>query len=57
MLCLTLLVETAMPCAAMITVFAELFGGDSSAAVKSILLSSLLSIITVPGLMLLSGFF
>jgi predicted Na+-dependent transporter len=33
---------------------AEMFGGDKSGAVKCILLSSLLSVITVPLVMLLS---
>jgi predicted permease len=51
---LTLLVVMAMPVGTNVILMAEMFGGDKSGAVKCILLSSLLSVITVPLVMLLS---
>jgi predicted permease len=51
---LTLLVIMAMPVGTNVVLMAEMFGGDKSGAVKCILLSSLLSVITIPLVMLLS---
>jgi predicted permease len=54
---LSLYILTAMPSASFVIVFSEKFGGDDNiTAVKCVLLSSLLSIFTIPLLMLLSGF-
>ena len=53
---ITLFVVMAMPSAAALIMFVEMFGCDSNAAVKCILLSSMLSVITIPLLMLLSRF-
>ncbi|MDR0709468.1 MAG: AEC family transporter [Spirochaetaceae bacterium] len=50
---LTLLVIMAMPVGTNVILMAEMFGGDKMNAVKCILLSSLLSVITVPLVMLL----
>ncbi|MDR0452812.1 MAG: AEC family transporter [Treponema sp.] len=52
-LSLTLLVIMAMPVGTNVILMAEMFGGDKPNAVKCILLSSLLSVITVPLVMLL----
>jgi predicted permease len=54
---LTLYVVMAMPSASFVIVFSERFNGDRSTAVKCVLLSSLLSILTIPLLMLLSAWF
>ena len=48
-------ITMAMPCAAMSLNFAELFGGDSKTALKSVLLSTILCVLTIPLLMLLCG--
>ncbi|MDR1586859.1 MAG: AEC family transporter [Treponema sp.] len=50
---LTLLVIMAMPVGTNVILMAEMFGGDKMSAVKCILLSSLLSVVTVPLVMLL----
>jgi predicted permease len=52
----TVFVLMAMPSGSTLAMFSEMFGGDTKTAVKCILLSSLLSVITIPFLMLLSGF-
>ncbi len=52
-LIISLYITMAMPCATMSLNFAELFGGDTKVALKSVLLSTLLSVITIPLLMLL----
>jgi predicted permease len=44
-----------MPSASFVIVFSEKFGGDRVTSVKCVLLSTLLSIITIPVMMLLSG--
>jgi predicted permease len=54
MLFLTLLVVMAMPVGTNVILMAELFGGDKPSAVKCILLSSLLSVLTIPVVLLLS---
>jgi predicted permease len=51
---LTLLVLMAMPVGTNVVLMAEMFGGDRPGAVKCVLLSSLLSVVTVPLVMLLS---
>jgi predicted permease len=51
---LTLFIVMAMPVGTNVILMAEMFGGDKPNAVKCILLSSLLSVITVPVMMLLS---
>jgi predicted permease len=51
---LTLLIVMAMPVGTNVILMAEMFGGDKPSAVKCILLSSLLSVVTVPLVMLLS---
>jgi predicted permease len=54
---LSLYILMAMPSASFVIVFSEKFGGsDNITAVKCVLLSSLLSIVTIPLLMLLAGF-
>jgi predicted permease len=50
---LTFLVLMAMPVGTNVILLAEMFGGDKMSAVKCILLSSLLSVVTVPLVMLL----
>jgi predicted permease len=50
----TLYIVMAMPSAAYVIVFSEKFNGDRVTAVKCVLLSSLLSIVTIPLMMLLS---
>ncbi len=52
----TIFVISAMPTATMIVVFCEKFTGDSSLAVKTMLLSTIFSVITIPILMLLCVF-
>jgi predicted permease len=52
---ITVFAIMAMPSATSVIMFAEMFGGDSPAAAKCILLSSVLSVITIPVLMLMSG--
>jgi predicted permease len=56
MLFITIYAVMAMPCASSVILFSELFGGDSGTAVKCILLSSILSVLTIPVLMLLTDF-
>jgi predicted permease len=54
---LSLYILMAMPSASFVIVFSEMFGnGDNVTAVKCVLLSSLMSIVTIPLLMLLTGF-
>jgi predicted permease len=55
-LAVTVFVLMAMPSGSSLAMLSEMFGGDTKTAVKCILLSSLLSVITIPFLMLLSGF-
>ncbi|MDR3318429.1 MAG: AEC family transporter [Clostridiales bacterium] len=50
---ITLYIIMAMPSASTVIMFAERFGADRAAAVKCVLLSSLLSIVTIPVLMLM----
>jgi predicted permease len=50
---LTLLVIMAMPVGTNVVLMAEMFGGDKPGAVKCVLLSSLLSVVTVPLVLLL----
>jgi predicted permease len=52
---LTLYIAMAMPSASFVIVFSEKFGGDYLAAVKCVLLSSFLSIATIPLVMLASN--
>lgn len=54
-LAVTVFVIMAMPSASSVMMFAEMFGGDSPTAAKCILLSSILSVITIPFVMLMSG--
>jgi predicted permease len=51
---LTLYIVMAMPSASFVIIFSEKFGGDRLTAVKCVLLSSVMSIVTIPLLMLLS---
>jgi predicted permease len=51
---LTFLILMAMPVGTNVILMAEMFGGDKLSAVKCILLSSLLSVITVPLIMMLN---
>jgi predicted permease len=51
---LTLYIVMAMPSASFVIIFSEKFNGDRLTAVKCVLLSSVLSIVTIPLLMLLS---
>ncbi|MDR0474702.1 MAG: AEC family transporter [Treponema sp.] len=53
----TLFIVMAMPSASYVIVFSERYNGDHETAVKCVLLSSLLSILTIPFLMPLSAFF
>jgi len=55
-LSVTVFVLMAMPSGSTLAMFSEMFGGDTKTAVKCTLLSSLLSVITIPFLMLLSDF-
>jgi predicted permease len=50
---ITLYVIMAMPSASSVIMFSEMFGGDNETAVKCILLSSVVSVLTIPVLMLL----
>jgi predicted permease len=52
---LTLFIIMAMPSASFVIIFSEKFNGDRPTAVKCVLLSSLLSIITIPVLMIFSN--
>jgi predicted permease len=52
---LTLYIVMAMPSASFVIIFSEKFNGDRLAAVKCVLLSSVMSIVTIPLLMLLSS--
>jgi predicted permease len=52
LMALSLYILTAMPSASFVIVFSEKFGGDSFTAVKCVLLSSLMSIATIPLIML-----
>jgi predicted permease len=49
----TLFILSAMPSAAYVIAFCELFRADKAAAVKCVVLSSLLSVLTIPVMMLL----
>jgi predicted permease len=51
---LTLYIVMAMPSASFVIIFSEKFNGDRLTAVKCVLLSSVMSIVTIPLLMLLS---
>lgn len=53
MLKVTLVIMSAMPCATNTLNFAELYGGDKKTSANGILLSTLLSILTIPLIMLL----
>lgn len=50
---LNLIALSAMPCATNVMMFASLFDSDGKAAARSVLLSSLLSIITIPFVLML----
>jgi predicted permease len=53
---LTLYIVMAMPSASFVIIFSERFNADRVTAVKCVLLSSVMSIATIPLLMLMSGF-